>query len=102
MRIERWDRERLGPPNEDALRKKLDALGYQVTRFVYPPGTVFETHTHEVDKIDAVVSGRFLIRMGAQSAVLEAGDAVFVPRGMPHHAEVVGEEPVVSLDALKR
>ena len=30
----------------------------------------------------------------------EAGDCLFVPRGVTHSAEVVGEEPVVSLDAV--
>ena len=33
--------------------------------------------------------------------ILEAGDCVNVPRGTVHSAEVVGEEPVVSLDATK-
>jgi mannose-6-phosphate isomerase-like protein (cupin superfamily) len=51
--------------------------------------------------MDAVVSGRFRIRMGAEEIILEAGDAVHVPRGAEHSAEVVGMQPVVSLDAVK-
>lgn len=34
-------------------------------------------------------------------AILEEGDCVAVPRGTMHSAEVVGDEPVVSLDATK-
>jgi mannose-6-phosphate isomerase-like protein (cupin superfamily) len=34
--------------------------------------------------------------------VLEAGDVLAVPRGTVHSAEVVGEVPVVSLDATRR
>jgi mannose-6-phosphate isomerase-like protein (cupin superfamily) len=64
-------------------------------------GTFFDTHTHGVDKIDAVVSGSFRVTMADGSVVLGAGDAVWVPRGTPHSAEVVGELPVVSLDAVK-
>jgi mannose-6-phosphate isomerase-like protein (cupin superfamily) len=101
MRIDRWDAKRDGPPNEAALRRKLEALGFEVARYVYPPGTRFGTHTHGTDKIDAVVSGRFRIRMGNESVVLEAGDCVHVPRGAEHSAEVVGQEPVVSLDAVR-
>jgi quercetin dioxygenase-like cupin family protein len=98
----RWDRVRDGEPTEAALRRKLELRGYRVSRYVYPPGTVFVTHTHDVDKIDAVVSGSFLLSIRGEDVVLEAGDALEVPRGTPHRAEVVGEEPVVSLDAVKR
>ena len=38
---------------------KLESLGYRVAKYVYEPGTVFPDHKHEVDKIDAVISGRF-------------------------------------------
>jgi quercetin dioxygenase-like cupin family protein len=101
-RVERWDAAGDGPPTEALLRRKLEARGYRVTRYVYPPGTVFVTHTHDVDKIDAVVSGRFLLSMNGEEVTLEAGDALEVPRGTPHRAEVVGEEPVVSLDAVRK
>jgi quercetin dioxygenase-like cupin family protein len=100
--VVRWDREHDGEPTEAALRRKLEARGYRVARYVYPPGTVFVTHTHDVDKIDAVVFGTFLLSMRGEDVVLEAGDALDVPRGVPHRAEVVGEDPVVSLDAVRK
>jgi mannose-6-phosphate isomerase-like protein (cupin superfamily) len=54
-----------------------------------------------VDKIDAVVSGRFELVVDGVSAVLGPGDWIAVPRGVRHTATVVGNEPVVSLDAVK-
>lgn len=101
MKVERWDPQREGALNEPALRRKLEKLGYRVCRYAYPPGTCFPPHTHGEDKMDAVLSGRFRIRMGGNEVVLEAGDVVHVPRGAEHSAEVVGAEPVVSLDAVK-
>ncbi len=101
MKIESWDAERDGPLSEAALRRKLDRRGYRVSRYVYPPGTHFPDHSHGVDKIDAVLSGRFRMRMGDDEAILEAGDCLAVPRGVVHSAEVVGNEPVISLDATK-
>lgn len=101
MKVECWDTEHDGVLTEATLRRKLEKQGYEVTRYVYPPGTCFDTHTHAVDKIDAVLSGRFRITMGGHSAILEAGDAVLVPRGEEHNAEVVGAEAVVSLDAVR-
>ncbi len=101
MRIEKWDPERDGPLTEKALRRKLEGQGYHVSRFVYPPGTFFPDHSHDVDKIDAVLSGRFRITMDGQEVILEAGDSLSVPRRTIHSAEVVGHEFVVSLDATK-
>jgi quercetin dioxygenase-like cupin family protein len=100
MEVERWNLEEDGPFSEAALRRKMEERGYFVSRYVYPPGTCFPDHTHELDKLDAVVSGRFHMATEAGSAVLEAGDCAAVPRGMLHTAEVVGDEPVVSLDGI--
>ena len=99
--VEHWDFERDGELTEEKLRRKLEARGYQVWRYVYPPGTRFPDHSHAVDKIDAVLSGRFRMRIYGQEVVLEAGDCLAVPRGVVHSAEVVGDAPVVSLDAVK-
>ena len=101
MEIEHWDPETDGPLSEQGLRRKLEEEGYQVSRYVYPAGTVFPEHTHSIDKIDAVVSGRFRMTVEGQEAILEAGDRLAVPRGTRHSAEVVGSEPVVSLDATR-
>lgn len=101
MTVESWDERRDGKLTETALREKLKRKGYSVSRYVYPPGTYFPDHTHGMDKIDAVVSGRFKITLEGVAFVLEAGDAVEVPRGATHSAEVVGDEPVISLDAIR-
>lgn len=101
MMVERWDPDRDGPLSEAALRRKLERRGYRVSRYVYPVGTYFSDHSHDIDKIDAVLSGRFRMRMEGNEVILEAGDCLAVPRGIVHSAEVVGMEPVVSLDATK-
>ena len=101
MPVERWDPAKDGPFSEQALRKKLETKGYHVSRYVYPPGTYFPDHTHEIDKIDAVVSGQFRMSTPAGSVILKAGDALPVPKGTVHSAEVVGNRSVVSLDATK-
>ena len=90
-----------GELSEQALRRKLEAEGYSVSRYVYSPGTHFPEHTHGVDKIDAVLSGQFELVVDGRRAVLGPGDWIAVPRGVRHTATVVGDEPVVSLDAVK-
>jgi len=101
MNIEHWDEAKDGVFSEQALRKKLEKKGYSVSRYTYSPGTYFPDHTHSVDKIDAVVSGRFRMTTPEGEVVLEAGDCLAVPSGTVHSAEVVGNTSVVSLDAIK-
>lgn len=101
MAVRRWNDALDGPFSEGALRRKLEAAGYTVTRYVYAPDTTFPDHVHEVDKVDAVVSGRFRLVVAGRLAVLGPGDWVEVPRGIRHAATVVGDDPVVSLDAVK-
>lgn len=101
MPIRRWNPTLDGPPTEAAIRAKLESLGYLVARCQYEPGTVFPDHTHGVDKIDAVVSGRFRLVVSGHLAVLGPGDWVEVPRGSVHSAAVVGNDPVISLDAIR-
>ena len=101
MQVEHWDDKRWGPLSEANIRRALESQGYTVHCYTYSPGTCFPDHRHELDKKDSVLSGRFLMRMGGQEVVLEAGDMLAVPAGAVHSAEVVGDEPVVSLDATR-
>lgn len=102
IKVERWDPEDGETLSEQTLRRKLENMGYRTTRYIYAPGTNFPVHTHDVDKMDAVLSGEFRITMKGESVVLGAGDAVEVPRGVEHSAEVVGNRDVVSLDGVRK
>lgn len=97
-----WDSVRDGEPTEDAMRRKLESMGYHVYRYSYPPGTYFPPHTHNTDKIDGVLSGRFKMSIQGRSVMLKAGDMLAVPRGEIHSAEVIGDEIVISLDAVRQ
>jgi quercetin dioxygenase-like cupin family protein len=96
-----WNEAEDGALSIDTMREKLERLGCTVDLYTYPPGTVFPPHTHGMDKIDGVLSGRFRLTMHGESVILEAGDMLPVPRGVSHRAEVVGDEPVISLDGVK-
>ena len=99
--VHHWDPATDGELSEKALRRKLEAQGYSVSRYVYAPGTHFPEHTHGVDKIDAVISGKFELVVAGSQHILGPGDWIAVPRGVPHTATVVGNESVVSFDAVR-
>lgn len=82
VRVEHWNAEADGELSESAMRRKLESKGYRVTRYIYPPGTCFPDHSHQVDKMDAVFSGQFMMQMHGETVILRAGDALVVPRGV--------------------
>jgi len=98
--IEHWNEERHGVLNEANMTAKLEQQGYTVSRYGYPPGTFFPEHEHAVDKVVGVLAGRLRLTLNGLEAILGAGDCLSVPKGALHSAEVVGDEPVISLDAM--
>lgn len=96
-----WDPETDGALTAVRLSDKLCSMGYECTRYTYSSGTCFPEHTHPVDKIDAVLDGRFLIRIYGIDVVLGAGDWVVIPRNTIHSAEVIGDQDVLNIDAVK-
>jgi quercetin dioxygenase-like cupin family protein len=99
LRIERWDPSEDGPLTEAALRRKCEFKECPVNRRTYHPGTVLPAEAVSADRVEAVISGLLRVTIDGASAILGAGDAVFVPRGSMRRIEVVGAMPVVSLEA---
>jgi quercetin dioxygenase-like cupin family protein len=100
MRIDRWDPRRDGPVTEAALRQKVESCGYDVSIFAWPAGTVVPPQTQDRERVDAVVTGIVKVTLDGESAILTAGDMVYVPRGAVRRVEVVGGAPAHCLDAI--
>jgi len=99
IQLQRWDDP--SSPSEALMREKLESQGFHCNRHDYPPGTVFPEHSHDVDKIDAVLTGAFRITIGHRQFDLMPGDAIYIPRHVTHKAEVIGNETVMSLDGVR-
>ena len=102
MRIERWDVRRDGPLSETALRQKLEERGYEVSARSYPGGSVSAAPTDAAERAQAVVNGLLKVTIDGESAILTAGDLVFVPRGAVRRLEVVGPSPALCLEGAAR
>ncbi len=100
VRREKWNPD-WGALSEATMRQRLEAEGYSVSRYVYPPGTCFPEHSHGVDKKDTVLEGRLRITSEGKEFILEPGDIIEIPAQTPHTADVVGKEAVVSFDATR-
>ena len=100
MRIDRWDSRRDGPVTEAGLRQKVAARGYEVSTFAWPAGTSGPAQTQQQERVDAVVTGIVKITLDGESAILTAGDMVYVPRGSIRRVEVVGSSTAHCIDAV--
>lgn len=83
------------------LRSKLEADGYQVSVHLLAPGTVFGEHCVSEARIEAVFCGRLRLVFGGRAHELGPGDWLAVPAGAVIVTEVVGDEPVLGMDAAR-
>ena len=82
-----------------SLREELEAGGYQLALQLLAPGTTFAAHCPCVARFEAVFAGRLQVVIAGRVHVLGPGDWIDIPAGVPMTAEVLGEEPVLCLDA---
>lgn len=67
---------------------------------ILPPGRAVTPHHHrEIEEIYYIVSGYGLMTVGDETREVEAGDAVYVPRGHRHTLENTGLQPITLLVA---
>ena len=101
MRIERWDNQRDGALTERALHDKLEAFGYDpLPRPTI--GAIASARVHRRDRLQAVLAGLLKVTIDGESAILTAGDIVFVPAGAVRRMDAVGTSPVHAIEALLR
>ena len=98
LNISQWKAKVDGPLTLENVAKKLKSMGYHFAEQQYAPGTVFHEHSHDNPTKDAVVSGRFKVKMQDKEATLEPGDILDIPAGIDHSAAVLGDEPVIVLE----
>ena len=102
MRVERWDERRDGILSEAAVCLKLRTLGYDPLRSASTNGAIASARTHHRERIEAVMAGILKVTIENESAVLTAGDMVFIPGGVVRRLETVGTAPVHCVEALLR
>ena len=102
LRIERWDVRRDGALSEGALQQKLVALGFDVALRTYHVGDNPVSHTDSRERIQGVAAGFVRVTLDGESAVLSAGDIMFVPRGALRRVEVVGTSAAYCLEGVYR
>jgi len=90
------DREQV-PAGTDTTKQVLigkeEGPNFAMRRFEIQPGGGMPLHTNVVEHEQYVLGGQAHIRIGAQEYTVREGDAVFIPAGIEHSYDTVGDEP---------
>ncbi len=96
LQVQRWDAERDGVLTASRVRRRFEAQGLWVSETRLQPGAGHIARGTAHDLLQIVLSGLIKVTIAGDSAILAAGDTLFVPRGTDSVLEVVGSTPVVA------
>ncbi|MFW6088856.1 MAG: cupin domain-containing protein [Gemmatimonadota bacterium] len=88
----------------DTTRRVLidsaEAPNFALRKFTMQPGGGMPRHTNSVEHEQYVLRGRAKIGIGDEVYEVAADDVVFIPAGVPHWYEALGDEPFEFLCAV--
>jgi len=70
-----------------------EAPNFALRRFIMQPGGGMPAHTNRVEHEQYVLRGEARIGIGDAVLKVSGGDAVFIPAGVPHWYEALGDGP---------
>jgi len=66
---------------------------FAMRQFSIEPGGYMPLHTNQVEHEQYVLRGRAQLELGDEMVLVQAGDVVFIPAGLPHSYATLGTEP---------
>jgi quercetin dioxygenase-like cupin family protein len=105
MQTIRWDDVPLEIVNDRMQRRIITGDRMTVARIYFKDGFLVPLHSHEMEQITQVVSGRMRFRFGAdRSETLEIGpgEVVVIPSNLPHEALCLGDVEEVDMWSPRR
>ena len=70
-----------------------EAPNFAMRRFEIQPGGGMPLHTNEVEHEQIVLGGRGRVVLGDEVYEVEKDDILFIPAGLPHSYDSIGDEP---------
>lgn len=97
------DAVQVGAGRGTSRRDLIDSVEgphFALRKFTMAPGGGMPRHTNTVEHEQYVLRGRGRIGIGEEVFEVCADDVVYIPAGVPHWYETVGEEPFEFLCAV--
>ena len=78
------------------------APNFVLRRIDMQPGGGMPLHTNDIEHVQYVLSGRAKVTVGDVVHEVGSDTSLFIPAGVPHAYEPIGDEPFVFLCAIPR
>jgi quercetin dioxygenase-like cupin family protein len=98
MEIRRWHDEPVEQLTQAIGRQMLHTESMTVARIHLAAGAVVPLHEHVNELVATIVSGRLRFVVAGDEVVLEAGESIALPAGVPHEVEAL--EPSLVIDVF--
>jgi quercetin dioxygenase-like cupin family protein len=69
-----------------------EGQNFAMRRFVMEPGGGMPKHTNTVEHEQYVLQGHAIVGIGEEEFDVHTGDVVYIPEGVPHRYQNIGEE----------
>jgi quercetin dioxygenase-like cupin family protein len=88
--------QKIYPGPEDGRSKMLihpgmGAKNLSLGSMVFPVGGRTAPHTRDVEEVIYIVRGKTAIHIGSERHELDPGDAIYIPAGIEHYHENIGD-----------
>ncbi len=95
MDVVRWSEHPAEPMGAGVVRQAVHLNGLTVARFALTKGAVVALHDHPQEQIATLLAGRLLFEVNGAQQIIEAGESVVLPSGVPHGVVEVLEDAVI-------
>jgi quercetin dioxygenase-like cupin family protein len=95
-----WNQVEWETVREGVERKAFTGEGATLALHRLQPGHEPRPHNHHYEQIVYILAGEVDFHVGDEVVRLGPGGLIVVPPDVMHHAEVVGDEPVLNLDVF--
>ena len=69
------------------------APNFAMRRFTLEPGASVPRHTNEVEHVQYVLQGRYVVGLDDEETTVEAGDSLYIPAGAVHWYRNESDDP---------
>ena len=85
-------------PTGTSIRRQVlisadEAPHFAMRKFIMGPGGGMPLHTNTVEHEQYILRGRARVVIGEEVLEVQRNDVVYIPAGVPHSYENLGEEP---------
>ncbi len=97
IRHEKWDEIRLEQVTDDIARRLFTGERMMLAQVYLDEGAIVPWHSHENEQLTWVLEGSLRFWLGeegsadVQELVINSGEVLFIPSGVPHKAEALAD-----------